>query len=105
MDLICRVAKSLDTTYHMYDTELQSKIKSTRICASPMGGSEAILCKQSCCIGVQEGFHAEVHHFRQCNSRMLDPYHKATVRGTQSHLLVYITVIWQSFGSTYQAGS
>ncbi len=46
MNSICRVAGSFDTTYHMYDTELQSKTRSTRNRALRMDGIEAILSKQ-----------------------------------------------------------
>jgi len=37
---------SFDTTYHMYDTELQSKSISTRNCELRMDGTEATLPKQ-----------------------------------------------------------
>ena len=86
----------------MYDTELQSK----RLHALPMDGSQAILSKQKAaalgfCRNSMHDCITSVSAAAVCLTHTMF----ATVRGTPTHMSVHITVIRQSVGSTYQAGS
>lgn len=97
----------------MYDAELQSKTRSTRNGALRMDGIVASLSKQKAaalnfdnkpvhdCITAWKIILVAFHATAVCVTHITF----ATVRGSPTHLPVYITVIWQTFGNTYQAGS